>query len=93
MAIQNEWSPAHIDSKVFGRLYKSFFDNRQLYAKDTPINYMYKILLNGTYGKSNEETSFLYDPEYTCKTTINGQLLLSLLAEKLSTIKSLKFLQ
>ena len=34
-----------------------------------------------SYGKSNEESSFLYDPEYTMKTTINGQLSLSMLIE------------
>ena len=34
-----------------------------------------------SYGKSNEESSFLYDPLYTMRTTINGQLLLSMLIE------------
>jgi hypothetical protein len=40
-----------------------------------------KLAANGSYGKSNEESSFLYDPEYTMKTTINGQLSLSMLIE------------
>ena len=33
--------------------------------------------------KSNEVTSWLYDPLYTMKTTINGQLMLTMLIEKL----------
>lgn len=35
-----------------------------------------------SYGKSNEETSFFYDPAYTVATTVNGQLLLTMLTEK-----------
>ena len=30
------------------------------------------------YGKSGEETSLLYDPLYTMRTTISGQMFLSL---------------
>lgn len=33
--------------------------------------------------KSNEESSFLYDPLYTMRTTINGQLLLTMLIENI----------
>lgn len=42
-----------------------------------------KLCSNGVYGKSNEITSWLYDPLYTMRTTINGQLLLTMLAEQL----------
>lgn len=41
---------------------------------------------NIPYGKSNEDTSFLYDPLYTMKTTVSGQLATSMLAEKLGEI-------
>jgi hypothetical protein len=37
--------------------------------------------LNSTYGLSNDENSFLYDPEFTMRITINGQLSLSMLYE------------
>jgi hypothetical protein len=37
-------------------------------------NYVYKIILNSTYGLSNDENSFLYDPQFTMSITINGQL-------------------
>lgn len=40
-------------------------------------------MLNGVYGKSNSKFSYLYDPKFTMSITINGQLLISMLAEKL----------
>ena len=43
----------------------------------------YKLVLNGCYGKSNEEKSFLYDPLYTFKTTIAGQLFISMWVERM----------
>ena len=43
----------------------------------------YKLVLNGCYGKSNEEKSFLYDPMYTFKTTIAGQLFISMWVERM----------
>jgi hypothetical protein len=46
------------------------------------------------YGKSNDIYSFLYDPQYTMATTINGQLLLLMLAERLvDNIDTLTVLQ
>lgn len=46
------------------------------------------------YGKSGEETSILYDPLYTMKTTIGGQMFLSLWTEKLvKAIPEIKFIQ
>ena len=44
---------------------------------------MYKIILNSTYGLSNDANSFLYDPEFTMRITINGQLSLMMLYEML----------
>lgn len=52
-------------------------------AKNMAISDALKLSANSVYGKSNEATSFLYDPKYTMSTTINGQLLLSMLAEML----------
>lgn len=46
------------------------------------------------YGKSGEESSFLYDPLYTMKTTIGGQMFISMWTEKLvEAIPEIKFLQ
>ena len=47
-----------------------------------------------TYGKSNEEKSFLYDPLYTFKTTIAGQLFISMWAERMvEAVPELIFIQ
>lgn len=45
-----------------------------------------KLAMNGSYGKSNDKYSYLYDPKCTMQITINGQLLLTMLAEQLSKI-------
>ena len=52
----------------------------------TPKNYILKILLNATYGLINDKFSFLRDRQITLSICINGQLLLSMLFEKLLTI-------
>ena len=54
----------------------------------------FKLAANGTYGKSNSNDSFLYDPLYTMKTTISGQILISMWAEKLVKVSpTLTFIQ
>ena len=58
------------------KLYSQFIDARiaekhkPKAERDNVLIEGYKLLLNGTYGKSNENTSFMYDPLYTFKTTI-----------------------
>ncbi len=81
LAIRNKWSPGHLDAQAFCELYEWFFEERKKIPKKDPKNYVYKIILNSTYGLSNDENSFLYDPEFTMRITINGQLSLMLLYE------------
>lgn len=81
LAIRNKWSPGHIDKDRFCNLYEWFFDERKKIPKSNPLNYVYKIILNSTYGLSNDANSFLYDPEFTMRITINGQLSLMMLYE------------
>ena len=83
MAIRNNWSPGHIDAKAFNEIYEGFYEERKLYPKTNPLNYVYKILLNSTYGLSNDEHSFLKDSGFTMRITCNGQLLLVMLMEEL----------
>lgn len=79
LAIENGWAPAHLPAKEFCELYKWFFTERKKIPKSDPRNYVYKIILNSTYGLSNDKHSFLYDPEFTMRITINGQLSLMML--------------
>ena len=85
LAIKNEWSPLHIPKKDFCELYEWFFEERKKYPKTSPLNYLFKIILNSTYGLSKNKYSFLYDPEFTFRITINGQLQLSMLYEMIAT--------
>lgn len=62
--------------------------------RDMVIMEGFKLSANGIYGKSGEESSALYDPLYTMRTTIGGQMFLSLWTEKLvKAIPEIKFIQ
>ncbi len=53
----------------------------------------FKEAANATYGNSNQYYSWLYDPQYTMATTINGQLMLTMLAEELMEIPKSNLIQ
>lgn len=82
LAIRNQWAPAHLPKKIFCSLYERFFNDRKKIPKSNPQNYVLKIILNSTYGLSNDVHSFLYDPEFTMRITVNGQLSLMMLYEQ-----------
>ena len=84
LAIRNGWAPAHLPKKEFCEQYEWFFDERKKISKKDVRNYVYKIILNSTYGLSNDANSFLYDPEFTMRITINGQWSLAMLYEMLA---------
>jgi len=84
LAIRNNWSPAHLPKHEFCEQYEWFFEERKKIPKTDIRNYVYKIILNSTYGLSNDENSFLYDPEFTMRITINGQLSLAMLYEMIT---------
>lgn len=85
LAIRNQWGPAQFPKKDFCELYEWFFEERKKYNKKDPLNYLFKIILNSTYGLSKERNSFLYDPELTFRITVNGQLQLAMLYEMVAT--------
>lgn len=84
LAIKNGFAPEHLPKKEFLELYEWFFEERKKIPKSDPKNYVYKIILNSTYGLTGDENSFLYDPKMTMQITVNGQLQLSMLYEMLS---------
>lgn len=81
LAIKNGFHPEHLPKQEFCELYEWFFEERKKIPKSDPKNYVYKIILNSTYGLTGDENSFLYDPQMTMQITINGQLSLSMLYE------------
>lgn len=86
LAIKNRFYPEHFGEE-FCDIYEGIYKLRQTYPKKTHKleNLALKLALNGSYGKSNSKYSPLYDPMYTMKTTVNGQLLLCMLSEELMT--------
>lgn len=91
--------PAHLGPE-FMELYSQFIDDRiaekhkPKAERDNVLIEGYKLLLNGTYGKSNEATSFMYDPLYTFRTTIGGQMFICMWAERMvEAVPELTFIQ
>lgn len=92
LAIVNGWYPHHL-STTFCEVYKDIYTQRQNHPKGTPENAMLKLALNGAYGKSNDPYSPLHDPQYTMQVTVNGQLLLTMLVERLIAIPNSQIIQ
>jgi len=92
LAITNGFYPAHL-GKEFCTIYKSLFEQRKGYPKKSSESAMLKLALNGVYGDSNNQFSVFYDPLFTMSITLNGQLLLCLLAENLMKIPGLSIVQ
>lgn len=92
IAISNNIYPEHL-GEGFCEIYQDVYNQRKSYAKGTPENAMLKLALNCVYGDSNNKFSVFFDPMYTMKITINGQLSLLMLAEKLLEIEGLKLIQ
>ena len=92
LAITNGFYPAHL-GKQFVAIYKHLFEQRKQYSKKSAESAMLKLALNGVYGDSNNQFSVFYDPLFTMSITLNGQLLLCLLAEGLMAIPGLQIIQ
>ncbi len=92
LAIANRFYPEHL-SEAFCDIYKDMYEQRKSYAKGTSENAMLKLALNGVYGDSNNEYSPFYDPQYTMSITVNGQLLLCMLAEALMKSDQVQMIQ
>lgn len=92
IAIVNEVFPKHL-TKKFCSVYEQLKKDRVSYKKGTPENAMLKLALNGVYGDSNNQYSPFYDPQYTMTITINGQLMLCMLAEMMMEVDSVRIIQ
>lgn len=82
ISFRNKLHPEHIPEPIFSSIYEGFYKDRKLYDKKDPRNYVLKIILNGSYGLSKDKYAFLYDPKWQLAICINGQLMLTLLTEK-----------
>lgn len=88
IACMNNMYPAHLGEEFF-KVYKNDIVDVRLKEKskkenkDMAIIEGFKEAANASYGNSNSPYSWLYDSFYTMQTTINGQLLLTMLVEDL----------
>lgn len=91
LAIGQKFYPNHLGS-IFCEVYENIYKERKKYPKSSPESAAYKLALNGSFGKSNSEWSFFYDPAFTVKITINGQLVLAKLCEEITLSKAGKII-
>lgn len=96
IAIVNNLSPAHL-GEHFTRVYSELPKERKEWQlkkgkKCVEANTL-KLASNGVYGNSNNMYSPFYDPQFTLTITINGQLMLCMLAERLIDVPTLKIIQ
>jgi hypothetical protein len=96
IAIQNRLYPEHL-GQPFIEVYRQLPQERKRWQKEKgkkcPEANSIKLGQNGAYGKSNSIFSPLFDPRFTMSITVNGQLLLSMLAERLMTVPTLRMIQ
>jgi hypothetical protein len=88
----NNLHPEHLGNN-FGVVDGMLKTERAKHKKGTPLNRAVKLSRNGAYGDTNNKYSPFYDPQYTMSITINGQLLLCMLAEHLIDIPDLTMIQ
>lgn len=92
LAIRNKLYPEHL-GEAFCEIYEGLFNQRMeakaKAKKGEDIYYnklivsVFKLALNGSFGKGNDKHSFLFDRKFPMSITINGQLLLTMLVERL----------
>ena len=84
--LNNEYYPRQLDKLEFLDLYRRIF-NERIEAKQNGDRFksqVFKIILNGSFGKFGDKFSkLLYDPEMLVHTTLTGQLSLLMLIEML----------
>lgn len=96
IAIVNKLAPAHLGEAFtveYARLPAERKEwQKKLGKKCIPANSL-KLAGNGTYGNSNNKFSVFYDPQFTMAITINGQLMLCMLAEWLLVVPTFQIVQ
>lgn len=96
IAIVNRLAPAHLGEAYTIEYAKIPAERKEWQKKKgkkcVEANSL-KLSANGVYGKSNDKYSVFYDPQYTMTITINGQLMLCMLAEWLISVPTLKIIQ
>lgn len=96
IAIVNKLYPEHLGehfTNVYSEIPKERKHWQKTSGKKCPEANALKLAANGIYGNSNNPYSVFFDSLYTMKTTVNGQLMLCMLIEKLATVPTLQLIQ
>jgi hypothetical protein len=87
LGISQRVYPEHLGEE-FVDIYDGEIVSKRLAEKKKPKNERdfvivegFKLAANGSYGKTNSEDSYLYDPLYTLTTTVSGQIFISMWIE------------
>jgi hypothetical protein len=83
--IKNNLHPRQMDARAFVKVYSDIYQERvkaQLDG-DKLTSDALKLALNGMFGKTGSDVSCFYDPFVFYAVTVNGQLFLSMLIERL----------
>lgn len=92
IAIEHGFYPEHL-GPTFVDVYRDLRKQRLSHPKNSPENAMLKLALNGVYGASSDPFSIFYDPLFTMKITVAGQLMIAMLAERLTEVEGVKIIQ
>lgn len=92
IAIVNKLYPAHF-GEGFCIIYEDVYQQRKKYKKGTGLNLALKLAVNAVFGNSINEFSIFYDPSFGMQITINGQLMICMLAEQLMKLNGLQLIQ
>lgn len=75
LGFNNNIFPPYL-GEIFIETWKSFYTERLNYPKSNPLNAMFKLFLNGTFGKLKEKNGLIYYVEGFYLITLSGQLIL-----------------
>lgn len=92
IAIGQGYYPEHL-GKQFVSTYRTLRTQRIGYKKGSAENAMLKLALNGVYGASGDKFSIFYDPLFTMKITIGGQMMVLKLVEWILSLGYVKIIQ
>lgn len=92
IAIVHGVYPEHLGPK-FCEIYRRLRDQRNALPKSDPARTALKFACNVPFGQSNEPNGIFYDPKYFLTITMNGQLMLCMLAEQLALAPDVELLQ
>lgn len=83
--LNNKYCPDNYNTEKFLEFYQKIYNDRIIAKKENNVSKanVYKIILNGSFGKFGDQYSSLYSPKLLIHTTITGQLSILMLIEKL----------